>query len=413
MGSKFISVILSLAVVLGLLLVPAMPVANVALANPDYNLTVKITGLGNVTINGTTPSSYPDTTTYPDDTVVTINATPDANYHFVNWTGDVGTIGDVNASNTTITMNNNYSVTANFAINQYNLTIDSTDGGNVSDPGEGVFGPYDYGTVVSLTATPDANYHFVNWTGDVGTIGDVNASNTTINMTGDYSVTANFAINTCTLTIDSSDGGNVTVPGEGEFGPYDYGTVVTITATPDAGSYFVNWTGNTGTIADPNAATTTITMNDNYFITANFGWLPVVEKKKVVEPASFTASYLQISPPQVSPNQPVEISINVANTGGESASRAVILYVNNVAEQSQTLTLAPGSAQNVFFTVSKATPGTYEVLLEGQNGQFVVKSTSVFGGGGLGTGGIIAIIVVLLALIVGIIFVMRGARGGA
>ena len=137
------------------------------------------------------------------------------------------------------------------------------------------------------------------------------------------------------------------------------------------------------------------------------------EVKKAVEPASFLASYLQISPQQVSPNQPVEISINVANTGGESASRAVILYVNNVAEQSQTVTLAPGSAQNVFFTVSKATPGTYEVLLEGQNGQFVVKSTSVFGGGGLGTGGIIAIIVVLLALIVGIIFVMRGARGGA
>ena len=141
--------------------------------------------------------------------------------------------------------------------------------------------------------------------------------------------------------------------------------------------------------------------------------IPPLEKKKVVEPAAFSASYLRITPLEVSPNQAVEVSVNVANTGGESGSRAVALYINGKAEQSRTVTVAPGSSQNVFFTVTKATPGTYNVLVEGQNGQFVVRSTSVFGGGGLGTGGIIAIIVVLLALIVGLIFVMRGAPGGA
>jgi len=136
-------------------------------------------------------------------------------------------------------------------------------------------------------------------------------------------------------------------------------------------------------------------------------------KKKVVEPASFMASYLRITPPQVSPNQEVEVSINVANTGEESGSRAVALYINGKAEQSRTVTVAPGSSQNVVFTVTRATPGTYNVLVEGQNGQFAVRSTSVFGGGGLGTGGIIAIIVVLIALIVGLILVMRGAPGRA
>ena len=38
----------------------------------------------------------------------------------------------------------------------------------------------------------DEGYRFVNWTGDVGTIANVNAASTTITMNGDYSITANF-----------------------------------------------------------------------------------------------------------------------------------------------------------------------------------------------------------------------------
>jgi hypothetical protein len=76
---------------------------------------------------------------------------------------------------------------------QYNLTISSTEGGNVTTPGEGTF-TYDAGTVVSLNATPDAGYSFVNWTGNVSIIADVNAAVTTVTMNGDYTITANFAI---------------------------------------------------------------------------------------------------------------------------------------------------------------------------------------------------------------------------
>ncbi|UCD22534.1 MAG: hypothetical protein JSW22_02560 [Chloroflexota bacterium] len=71
------------------------------------------------------------------------------------------------------------------------LTISSTAGGNVTTPGEGTFA-YDEGMVVALVATPDAGYRFVNWTGDVGTIGNVNAAATNITMGGDYSISASF-----------------------------------------------------------------------------------------------------------------------------------------------------------------------------------------------------------------------------
>ncbi|MCJ7576711.1 MAG: hypothetical protein MUO80_08610 [Dehalococcoidia bacterium] len=73
----------------------------------------------------------------------------------------------------------------------YDLTVDSTTGGSVTEPGEGTF-TYDEGTVVNLVATPDADYRFVNWTGDVGTIADVEDATTTITMNGDYEITANF-----------------------------------------------------------------------------------------------------------------------------------------------------------------------------------------------------------------------------
>ena len=74
---------------------------------------------------------------------------------------------------------------------EYDLTISSTLGGSVTTPGEGTF-TYDEGTVVDLVATPNAGYRFDEWTGDVGTVADVNDPTTTITMNGDYSVTANF-----------------------------------------------------------------------------------------------------------------------------------------------------------------------------------------------------------------------------
>jgi uncharacterized repeat protein (TIGR02543 family) len=102
----------------------------------------------------------------------------------------VDTIADVEDATTTITMQDNYSITANF-IAQHDLTISSTDGGSVSAPGEGTFAR-DKGAVVDLVAEPDEGYRFVNWTGDVDGIADVQAATTTIVMEGDYTVTANF-----------------------------------------------------------------------------------------------------------------------------------------------------------------------------------------------------------------------------
>ena len=154
----------------------------------QYNLTISSTGLGSVT----TPSA--GTSHYEKGTVVNLVATPDPGYRFVNWTDKIGTIANVNAASTTITMNGTYSITANFK--GYDLTISSTTEGwllcgNVTTPGEGTF-IYSSETVVDLVAQAEEGCQFVGWTGDVGTIADVNAATTTITMDGDYSIRANF-----------------------------------------------------------------------------------------------------------------------------------------------------------------------------------------------------------------------------
>ncbi len=235
----------------------------------EYALTISSTEGGSVTTPGEGTFTYCEKQLeiYEGDRVNLV-ATPDAGYRFVNWTGDVGTIADVNAAITTITMNGDYSITANFEeIPEYDLTISSTEGGSVTTPGEGTF-TYDGGTVLDLVAEADEGYLFENWTGDVGTIADVNTAITTIIMNGDYSITANF-VAAYDLTISSTEGGSVTTPGEGTF-TYGEGTVVDLVAEADEGYLFYRWIGNVGTIADVNAAATNITMNGDYAITANF-----------------------------------------------------------------------------------------------------------------------------------------------
>jgi hypothetical protein len=74
---------------------------------------------------------------------------------------------------------------------EYKLAISSTAGGSVTTPGEGFFN-YDEGTVVLLMATPASGYQFVEWTGDVDDIADVEDATTAITMNADYIITANF-----------------------------------------------------------------------------------------------------------------------------------------------------------------------------------------------------------------------------
>jgi uncharacterized repeat protein (TIGR02543 family) len=177
-----------------------------AISAEQCSLTVSSSAGGSVTTPGE------GTFTYDGGTVVSLVAAPASGYQFVNWTGDADSIDNTNAASTTIIVNGDYSVTANFEVIapvQYSLTVSSSAGGLVSAPGEGTF-TYDAGTAVSLVAAPATGYQFVNWTGDVDTIDNIEAASTTITVSADCSVTANFEPIPrvrYNLTITSSSGG--------------------------------------------------------------------------------------------------------------------------------------------------------------------------------------------------------------
>ena len=162
------------------------------------------------------------------------------------------------------------------------LVVDFTAGGtvavnNVPIPGKAILTYYS-GAVVGLNATPDSGHQFVSWTGDVGTVANVNAASTTITVNGDYSVTADFELLPPVqygLNIIGPSHGSVTLPGEGRF-LYEEGTVVSLVAEADAGYEFARWTGDVDAIANINDASTTIVINSDYYICAHFREAPVV-----------------------------------------------------------------------------------------------------------------------------------------
>jgi hypothetical protein len=216
---------------------------------------------------------------YDAETVVPLVAENHTHYHFVEWTGGEGAIANVYDATTNITMDDSYSITANFELDAdyYSLTISRTEGGEVTKPGETQPGedPFVYykNTTVPLVADADEDnhYHFNNWTGDVGNVGNVTAAETTITMYDSYSITANFELDEgwYSLTVSSTEGGSVTNPGEG-ISVHAANTTVDLVAETNIGYQFLKWTGDVSTIADVNAASTNITMYDSYSITATF-----------------------------------------------------------------------------------------------------------------------------------------------
>ena len=157
----------------------------------------------------------------------------------------------------------------------HTVDISSTEGGSVTNPGEGSF-DYVESAVVDLVAVAESNNDFLGWTGsavNAGKVSDPSSPSTTLRVDGDYTVQAMFALQQKTLAVSSTDGGTVTVPGEGSFN-YDYGSPVPLDAVADENHHFVGWTGqavDVGEVDDPDSPSTFVTLDDDYSVEAVFG----------------------------------------------------------------------------------------------------------------------------------------------
>ena len=191
---------------------------NIQVPLAEHSITVGV----NDRIMGTSKVEY---NTYCKGAQIT--ATAKLGYHFVQWS-------DGNTDNPrALVLTQDTILTAEFAPNQYNITTTSSHAERGTTQGDTTVNYLDQ---VTITATPIYGYHFVQWS-------DGNTDNPrVVQVTGDKTYTAYFDKNTYSITTQyDAQQGSITGPTSGK-----YLDVITLTATPNYGYHFVQWSdGNT------------------------------------------------------------------------------------------------------------------------------------------------------------------------
>ncbi len=145
-------------------------------------------------------------------------------------------------------------------INTYEVTAtaDPAEGGTVTGGGT-----HKHGTSCTLTATPNTGYHFVNWKENDTVVANAGAEYT-FTVTSARTLEANFAINTCTLTLKSNpsngNAGHLEIDSVDHALPagvvasnvtiykyiVDYGTTVKVNAIPAPHHHLASWNNING-----------------------------------------------------------------------------------------------------------------------------------------------------------------------
>ena len=211
------------------------------------------------TANPTEGGSVTGTGTFNYGQQVSLSATPNEGYQFVNWTENGSTI--YTNANYSFTATTSRTLVANFQINTYTISASANPvaGGTVNGAGD-----YTHGQTVTLTATANAGYNFVNWTENGSAVStDAEYSFTA---TANKTLVANFEVITYTVTANAYPVAGGTVSGANT---YTHGSSCTLTASANTGYQFVNWTGSDGSVVSSNASYSFTVTSDNTY-QANF-----------------------------------------------------------------------------------------------------------------------------------------------
>ena len=223
-----------------------------------------ILNVDDITLTTYNGGSSSGSATFVQGQSCTVTAMPSNNYTFSNWTENGNVVST--SANYTFTVNGNRTLVANFTPSapppqQYTVSVSA-------NPSEGGFvsggGLINAGQSCTVTATPNNDYTFSNWT-ENGNVVSTSASYTfTVN--GDRNLVANFTPSTpqpqqytITATADPIEGGLVSGGNT-----YNAGDVCTLSATPNIGYDFVNWTKNGNMVSANSSFSFNVTENADY-----------------------------------------------------------------------------------------------------------------------------------------------------
>lgn len=193
---------------------------------------------------------------------VTVNATANAGFRFVNWTDNGAVVS--NTPGFTLTLDVNHSLVANFAPTVMPRTItlsaQPVAGGLVNGGGT-----VDDGTSVTVEAVAAPGFAFVNWTEAAAVVSA--AASYTFTAAADRALIANFIpagdLRTVT-TVAAPLAGGATSGG----GSFPIGTSITVSAVPAVGYKFKRWLE--GTSNRSTSANYTFTVDRNVALSAKF-----------------------------------------------------------------------------------------------------------------------------------------------
>ena len=188
---------------------------------------------------------------------VTVIASPNAGYNFVNWTEN----GNQQSTNTSYTFaaENNRSLVAHFSLRSYVIGVSALPmaGGSVSGGGT-----YNHNAGVTVKATANTGYDFVNWTEGVTQVSAIPEYPFTAEVA--RTLVANFALKNYVIAA-SANPAEGSVSGGGSYKHFDN---VTLVATANTGYDFVNWTAGGAEVST--AASYTFTAEGARTLVANF-----------------------------------------------------------------------------------------------------------------------------------------------
>jgi len=320
-----------------------------------YEITVTVSPEGGGTLTGGG--------TYEHGTEVTVTATPAEGYEFVKWTENETVVSG--AASYTFTAESNRNLVANFQLSIPFTAWAKTYGGSASDSaysiqqtsdggyivagqtssfGAGGYDPWvlklrpggsidpscPSGMVAESTAIPDStsvtpSTSTATAKDSAGTITDTAV--TPADTSAVVQTQCEGAYETYEITVTASPGEGGTVDGGGT---YTHGTEVTVTAAPNKGYEFVNWTEGETVVSEEASYTFTAERNRN-----------------------LVANFTVITPPDVTP--PTVTSFNPADnaTGiGATSSLGIIFSENVVKGETGDIVIRNASDASEFETIA-------------------------------------------------------------